>query len=157
MKKILALGFIFFVCVVGWEVGGRLSTDALGLALGVIFGVMAGVPAALIAISAGRRHEPSFYPSHEERSHPHTMRAYQPPVIIVTGAPQGQTALGSGASNHQGYPAQPYLGYTGGQPQVVDSYARALPDVQAPGGQAARSSQRQFRLVGEREQMIEEW
>lgn len=40
---------------VGWWVGGRLTPNALALALGVILGLMAGIPAALIALSADRR------------------------------------------------------------------------------------------------------
>ncbi|MFN8440507.1 MAG: hypothetical protein U0175_07060 [Caldilineaceae bacterium] len=55
MKKILAVGFLLFLCAAGWEIVGRLSSDAIDLALGVLFGVMAGIPAALIALMASRR------------------------------------------------------------------------------------------------------
>ena len=44
MKQFMALIVLIFVGVVGWRIGERLSSDALGIALGVLFGVMAGIP-----------------------------------------------------------------------------------------------------------------
>jgi len=55
MNKLLGITLLVFVAAAGWQVGSRLNTDALGLALGVIFGMMAGIPAALIAVTANRQ------------------------------------------------------------------------------------------------------
>ena len=55
MRLIFAIGALALLAFAGWQLGGMLSSDALGLALGVIFGMMAGIPAALIAMSADRR------------------------------------------------------------------------------------------------------
>lgn len=53
LGKLIGIGGILFICFAGWQIGGMLSTDALGMALGVVFGMMAGIPAAMIAM-AGR-------------------------------------------------------------------------------------------------------
>lgn len=54
MRQIFALAGLGAVAWLGWQIGGVLSSDALGMALGVILGMMAGIPAALIAMSAQR-------------------------------------------------------------------------------------------------------
>ena len=36
-----------------WQLGARLSTDAIGMGVGLVFGVLAGVPAALMIMLAG--------------------------------------------------------------------------------------------------------
>lgn len=55
MRLLFVVGALGLIAFAGWQLGGMLSSDALGLALGVIFGMMAGIPAALIAMSADRR------------------------------------------------------------------------------------------------------
>jgi len=156
MKKILGAGFLLFICAAGWEIGGRLSTDALGLALGVLFGVMAGVPAALIALTASRRNESMMQqPRYEPQNGmtPRNFAQHQPPVIILAGAPMQQQLQGQqgwhGQQQGMQYPAH----YQQNQPQynVVDSYAYPV------GQQAAQQTGRQFKLVGEKEEMIEDW
>ena len=59
MNKIFAIGALALLAFAGWQLGGVMSSDALGLALGVLFGMMAGIPAALIAMSAQKsvRHD----------------------------------------------------------------------------------------------------
>lgn len=59
MNRIFAIGALALTCFAGWQLGGVMSSDALGLALGVIFGMMAGIPAALIAMSTQKsvRHD----------------------------------------------------------------------------------------------------
>jgi hypothetical protein len=53
--KIVGWSLLALIAFAGWQVGGALSTDALGMALGIIFGLMAGIPAALIAYAASNR------------------------------------------------------------------------------------------------------
>jgi hypothetical protein len=82
MKNAFVLGTICFVCVVGWKVADKLSTDALSMGIGVVFGVLAGVPTALMVLAASRRKEPAERP----------VQQYQPPqqpMIVMMGGPQG--------------------------------------------------------------------
>ena len=58
IQKILILFVVIFLAFAGWNIGGRLSTDALGLALGVMFGVMVSIPIALIAVTGNRNRQP---------------------------------------------------------------------------------------------------
>jgi len=60
------------IAVVGWQIGGILSHDALSLMLGVIFGIMAGIPAALVALSGNRtvRHEHTHHLVRDEAPKP---------------------------------------------------------------------------------------
>lgn len=59
MRRFSGVIVLAAIAVVGWQIGGILSHDALSLMLGVIFGIMAGIPAALVALSSNRtvRHE----------------------------------------------------------------------------------------------------
>lgn len=54
MAKFLGIGFLVLVSVAGWQIGGMLNPQSLGMVLGIIFGMMAGIPAALIALTASR-------------------------------------------------------------------------------------------------------
>jgi hypothetical protein len=90
MKQIvgigIGIGILIFVAAAGWQIGGMLSTDALGMALGVIFGMMAGIPAALIALSASRQPQPQLQP--QPPPQPTRIDVYhhlpdaRPPVLI---------------------------------------------------------------------------
>jgi len=78
------------IAVVGWQIGGILSHDALSLMLGVIFGIMAGIPAALVALSSNRtvRHEHVHRAVHAEPQGerpllPAPIPAPRPKLIIV--------------------------------------------------------------------------
>ncbi len=178
MRRILGIGFLLFVCVAGWEIGGRLSTDALGLALGVLFGVMAGVPAALIALSASRRGEQSGHrpvyesdPRQQQQFQQQWMRGgypNQPPIIVLAGA--GMPQLGHQGYAQQGQNSYAQNGYTQNgygqhgygqnalalqQQHYIDGQASY---VQQPYGQQSHGqpSRRQFTLVGETESTIED-
>ena len=147
MKKILAVGFLLFLCAAGWEIGGRLSTDAIGLALGVLFGVMAGIPAAMIALMASRRNEYQPHPQAQSRYDQQQalmqrgFGAQQPPVIILAGAPMQQMA------------GQQPMHYQREAPSYNVIDGTAYPVAQSNVQQAPR----QFKLIGEKEEVIEDW
>lgn len=82
MTKLIALAALIFVGVAGWQLGGRLSSDAIGMALGVLFGIMAGIPASLMVLAA-RRNEDRDYERPRRQEVPST------PLIVVV-APNGQ-------------------------------------------------------------------
>lgn len=142
MKQLAVLTLLLIAGLLAWLFGSRLSADALGMAVGLIFGVLAGVPAALLVLAANRR------PSRDDdddggeedavrgRFGPPAANpyGYQPPVIVVT-SPQ---------------PAQPH--WPG--PQTVDSVGypvrQALP---GPGPASGRA----FKVVGEKEEWLDEW
>lgn len=134
MKQFLGAAFLVFVAVAAWRIGGSLSADALGMAVGVLFGVVAGLPAALLVIAGGRRRDAERAEESERRRSgpPAYYGGYgQPPVIVLAGngmqAPQG---YGSG------YP---------GQNQYALPAPREAVDV------------RQFKVVGEKEEWVDEW
>ncbi|MCC6169322.1 MAG: hypothetical protein IT329_19025 [Caldilineaceae bacterium] len=142
MKLFFGTAVLVFVAVAAWRVGGALSADALGMAVGVIFGVMAGLPAALLVMASGRRRETERDDQSERRKQ--SLPAYyggyppgygQPPVIVLAGngmsAPQGY-----GQGYGQGYP---------GQNHSALPAPRETVDV------------RQFKVVGEKEEWVDEW
>lgn len=139
MKKVVAVCVLVLLGAGAWYIADRLSSDAIGLALGVIFGVVAGLPAALLVMASSRR---SREFDEDQRAGRAGQPGYgypsmqQPPVIVVTGMPQ-QMIGGNGAAN----------GY-----QVVDSTGRlALPAPQSP------PTSRPYRMVGEKDEWVEEW
>ena len=150
MRQFMGLAALMFVSVVAWRIAGQLSSDALGMAVGVLFGVFAGVPAALMVMASGRRRERQDDDDEEttpRRRQPQQMQpppgyyggygpgyAQQPPVIVLAAptAPQ------------QGY--GPY-GDPYGQPQRMRAALPAPETVDV----------RQFKVVGEKEEWVDEW
>ncbi|MFN8487316.1 MAG: hypothetical protein U0350_06965 [Caldilineaceae bacterium] len=138
MKRFIFIICLVFVAVAGWRIADRLSSDAVGMAVGVLFGIMAGIPAALMVLAADRRRTEREEPVRgqgQNRFLPNGYGAYpqQPPVIVLAGH-----AAPSPLPAQHGYP-----GY--------DQPARyALP---APHPQ----EERKFKVVGEKEEWIEEW
>lgn len=56
MKTLLGLAALVFVGFLTWQIGSRLSTDAVGMGVGLIFGVLSGIPAALLVLATGPAH-----------------------------------------------------------------------------------------------------
>ena len=54
VTRLLILGVLALVGVGAWQIGNRLSTDAVGMGIGLVFGVLAGLPAALLVLATGR-------------------------------------------------------------------------------------------------------
>ena len=85
MRRFSGVIVLAAIAVVGWQIGGILSHDALSLMLGVIFGMMAGIPAALIAVSL-KRQTPTEQPSNQQGERPllpAPIPAPRPKLIIV--------------------------------------------------------------------------
>jgi hypothetical protein len=135
MKRWLGLALLVFVATAGWRIGDALSPDALSMAVGVLFGVMAGVPTALLVMAGGRQ-RPA-----ERRGEEPAQRERQASALSMNGwnAPyfpqQSPIILVAGP---QGF---------GGQ-QPTPANASWLP--QAP-------YERHFTVVGEREELVEDW
>ena len=129
MKRFLALVVLVFVGVSAWQIGSKLSADAIGMGVGVMFGVMAGIPTALLLLASNRRNAAR---ADYDAPPPPRYQQQQPPVIVLAGGM---------AQPQQGY--DPYGGRQG--------YAPALPDPRQT------VDAREFRVVGEKETVIEEW
>lgn len=161
--KQLALLTVLVVCgVAAWLFASRLSSDALGMAVGLVFGVLAGVPTALLVLAANRRRAPVDDVDDEEdpraryapQGYQHAL-PYQPPVVVVTGG-QPAPQQWQGQQPQQQWPGQAW----GGQqwpagPQTVDSVG--YPVRQALPGPGAPSNGRVFKVVGEKEEWLDEF
>lgn len=152
MRHYIGLAALIFVGIAAWRIAGQLSADALGMAVGVLFGVMAGVPTALMVMASGRRRQAEEEEATTRRrqaaqntpQYPAPYGGYgpggyppQPPVIVLAGPGMGQPGYPQGYP--QGY-GDPY-----GQQRM-----RALPQPEAV-------DVRQFKVVGEKEEWIDEW
>lgn len=146
MRHYIGLAALVFVGIAAWRIAGQLSADALGMAVGILFGVMAGVPTALMVMASGRRRAAEEEETNNRRrqsqamQHPSHYGGYaaggyppQPPVIVLAGPGMGQPGY------PQGY-GDPY-----GQQR-----SRALPAPEAV-------DVRQFKVVGEKEEWLDEW
>lgn len=141
MKKALFLTIVVATGVGLWLIGSRLSADAVGMLIGVVLGMLAGIPAALLVLAGRRRQEEAYAEEDNLRRSPaHGGAAYgpcaqQPPVIVLAA------------------PSAPVSG-----PATVDSYAYpvrgALPGPATP---AAPVNGRRFKVVGEKEEWLDEW
>ncbi len=146
MKKVIVLTALIFIGVAGWRIGNRLSPDALGMAIGVLFGVLAGVPMALLAMAAGRRRndEAELGRAAPRGGLPAPYGGYpsQAPIIVLAG----------------GQPMQPGYGQPGAYPGAYGAPAGYPPHTgyaALPGPQTIEG--RQFKVVGEKEEWVDEW
>jgi hypothetical protein len=134
MKRWLGLALLVFVGTAGWRIGDTLSADALSMAVGVLFGVMAGVPTALLVMAGGRQRKA------EREMAVASQRAQQE-------APLSMNAWGTPYAQHP-----PVIliagpqGFGGLQPTPADS-----------GRQPQERLARRFTVVGEREELLEDW
>lgn len=112
MKTLLKISILGGACLVGWWIGGRLSTDALAMALGCLFGVMAGIPIALIALVQSKRARLDIYHHHAQETrlqpaqpHPAGTLALSvgPTRYVVVGEPVQQLQ----AAQHKQIEVQP--------------------------------------------------
>jgi hypothetical protein len=155
MKQLAVVTVLILGGVLAWLFASRLSADALGMAVGLLFGVLAGIPTALLVLASGRRRRPDVDDDEDETPAGYGLAGYgqagyghsralgqpfpyQPPVIVLA-APQASPA-----------PQWPH-------PQTVDSVGypvrQALPGPGAP----AASGGRVFKVVGEKEEYLDEW
>lgn len=129
MKQILVFAILVVGGVAAWQIGESLSSDAISMGLGIFFGMLAGLPAALLVLAASRRNE---YVERDRstvsRESGYPSYAHQPPIIVVT-APNGGGQLPTN-------PNQPMM--------ELPMWANAR-------------AERQFKIVGEREEIVDEW
>ena len=140
MRKLLAAALLVFVGVIAWRIGSALSSDALGMAVGIVFGCMAGLPAAVLVVVGLRAHEDrrdAQQMASERGRQPASPYAFQPPVIVVTGAGQ--------AGANPGWPAQ----------QAFNPAANAYGPPQGNGWEQLPAN-RQFKVVGEQEEWLQD-
>jgi hypothetical protein len=172
MKQLAVVTILVVGSILAWIFGSRLSADAVGMAVGLLFGVLAGIPTALLVLASGRRRRSDVEEEDEEegayerggygaggygrqRALPQQPYGYQPPVIVLA-APQAAPPQWS-QGQPQGYPQGYAQGHAQPYPQTVDSVGypvrQALPGPGAPGTPGGRV----FKVVGEREETLDEW
>ena len=134
MRSIIGLTLIVAIGFGGWVVGNSMSSDAIAMAVGVMLGVLAGIPMALLLMAGSRRQGRAERQDFAENAYPVAYGRGQwagaPPVIVVAGAPGGGAA----------------------SPQLPEPAYWTMP----PSGQDSRPA-RQFKVVGEREESLDEW
>jgi hypothetical protein len=142
MKKLAVVLVLILLGVLVWSIGNRLSADAIGMGVGLVFGVLAGVPTALLVMTAGRRRderdeEETMAQRRHLPQHAYGYPSYpqQPPVIVLA-APAAPQYAAAQTVDSVGYPVRPALPGPGANG--------------APGGRA-------FKVVGEKEEWLEEW
>ena len=144
MRQIPIILLLLTGAAFAWYLGSRLSSDALGFALGAVFGILAGVPTALLVLAANRRGSRQDEDDEDEGG-PHggwgpnrqpSGGYFSPPVVVVTGAaqPAQQPQYGGGQQ-----PAQPW------------------PQLPAPPPRQGQAQPRTFKIVGEKEEWLDEW
>lgn len=140
MRSLLLIVSILFVTGMAWQIGGRLSPDALGMALGVLFGVLAGIPMALMVLASARRR--SLQESEDNfqgrNGGPQYRNAPQAPVIILTGAPAQY------AGQHQYAATNPHATLDG-------QFRPVLP------GPTETPAPRKYKVVGEKEEWLDDF
>lgn len=130
MKRWLGLALLVFAGTAGWRIGEALSPDALSMAVGVLFGVMAGVPTALLLMASSRR------------------RMMEEAALRERQMPAGSINGWNGAYFPQQSPIVLVTAPQGFNNPSLQSTPAWLP--QEPPA-------RQFTVVGEREEFVEEW
>lgn len=95
MKNFILLCLFLFVGVAGWQIGQKLSSDAVSMAVGVLFGCMAGIPAALLVLVSQRSTSPAPPPASPPAP-------ANPTLIVLAGAPRLPSPVRAAAEAHGG-------------------------------------------------------
>lgn len=144
MKRWFGLALLVFVGTAGWRIGDALSPDALSMAVGVLFGVMAGVPAALLVMAGSRRRSEEDRADQARRNQHGPMHSNGPVYGQLPGQVNGW---------HPAYAQQP--------PVIVFAGPQGLGNPQARQPQMEWFPQeppaRNFSIVGDREELVEDW
>lgn len=160
MRQYIGLAALIFVGIAAWRIAGQLSADALGMAVGVLFGVMAGVPTALMVMASGRRR------AEEEEETTKRRRQQQPQGMPPQGHPGGYGAGGYGPGGYAPQPpvivlAGPGMGQPGYPQGYQQGYGQGYGDPYAQQRRALPAPEavdvRQFKVVGEKEEWVDEW
>ena len=134
MKQWIGLALLVFVGTAGWRIGNALSPDALSMAVGVLFGVMAGVPTSILIMASSRRRNVEEASTRDRQAA--SMQHYFP-----------QHA-------QQYMPQQPPIIVVAGPP----GFGNALQPAPAHSGWLPQERPaRHFTVVGEREEVLEDW
>jgi len=84
----ISVSFLGLILVgwAGWHVGGKLSPDALGMAVGMLFGILAGIPAALMVMASQqpRRNEDLYQIRQQYQQRPPPIQL-APPMPLTRG------------------------------------------------------------------------
>jgi hypothetical protein len=143
MKRWISLALLIFVGTAGWRVGESLSPDALSMAVGVLFGVMAGVPTALLVMAGGRRNAEKA-PGRDRHAGSTAINAWNAPYASQPYAQQYS----------QPYAQHPPIIVVAG-PQGFGGAPQSIP---ADGGWFPQERPaRHFTVVGEQEELVEDW
>lgn len=146
MRQFFGVAALVVVGIAAWRVTDGMSSDAISMAVGVLFGIMAGLPAALLVMAAGRRRERDDSSGDDRRR----QQAQQHPAYYGAGYAPGYGP---------GYAAQPpviVLAQPGMQPGQGYGYPYSAPARHAlPAPEAV--DVRQFKVVGEKEEWVDEW
>ncbi|MFN8465460.1 MAG: hypothetical protein U0X20_07915 [Caldilineaceae bacterium] len=148
MKQLSIVIALLVAGMLAWLFASRLSSDALGMAVGLLFGILAGIPTALLVLAEGQRRRE--LDDEDERCERYKNRQvnglYQPPVIVLAApaaAPQPPVAAQPGS----------YYYREVGPGQYVKVYT----DQPAQPAQPASHGERKFKVVGERDDYIDQW
>lgn len=87
MKTLLGFCALAIIGAAGWQLGGKLSSDAVALALGLLFGIMAGIPATLMVLAARRQDQQD-----NSYKRPEHIQTSPPPIIIINSDGNGRVA-----------------------------------------------------------------
>ncbi len=148
MKRWIGLALLIFVGTAGWRVGESLSSDALSMAVGVLFGVMAGVPTALLVMAGGRRRNAEESPGRDRHAGSTAINGWNAPYASQPYAQQ--------------YP-QHYAPPYAQQPPIIvvagpQGFGGAPQSATADGGWFPQERPaRHFTVVGEYEELVEDW
>jgi hypothetical protein len=130
MKRWIGVAILVFVGAAGWRAGALLSPDALSMAIGVLFGVLAGIPTSLLMMAGMRRR----YGENAAEAAQREGRAMAVPYAPYAQQPPIIVVAGPQGMGHS--------------PQFAQSGGNWLPP---------EPPNRRFTVVGEREELGEEW
>lgn len=132
MKQFVMIGALLVGGVAVFGIADTLSSDALGMMLGMFFGVCAGIPAALIVMAASRGSAGRL---------PERRAAAPVPAPI----PQ---------------PTMPVILFAGGNQPSPSGQIPAfwnLAELQGRQTGTGNAAARQFRVVGDADELVDEW
>lgn len=158
MKSLFILAVLAGAGYFGWQAGGGLDTDALGVAVGIVLGALAAVPTALFVMAGSRRRERDENGPRASSSHSRRVKGDMIPYGRADGYGYGNDDwYEHGHAQNYGGNQPPVIVLAGGGTQGAAGHSAFGLPAHGVGAWGAPRSERRFKMVGEQEAWIDEW
>jgi len=137
VKQLTTIVLLVVGGVLAWRIADSLSSDAISMGMGILLGMLAGLPASLLLLYATRRRD-------GDEIQPHSVRHATDPQVSYPSTPPVIVLAGMGTLQQPGTNVSHLLAQQSPVSTEASAWSQPRPT-------------REYRIIGERDEALEEW